>query len=480
MGFWEDFLFGAKDKGKRAFSPTANQQGKGQTFARRGVVGPTRTSGAKASPVGGKRVKNYSSNTDRRRIKNTDRFPVNRAQRSQLSSAQKFVPSPNRVDRLTQPNTYMGNPTANTPMIDPMEARIQDILDTLDDSYAPPTIPGGEDFGRGAMLDALNKALGGALGGINSARNMTNSNFQESDRNLADMHAALQGNIRTEGAQNFKGIADSLVQGLQGNQTSGVNELQQMENKDRADRIAMLKNLGIQESGAAPESTVYDEAAADITSRGNISQNLARQDMGTNLAYNEGMAQTAGMQGASRRAALNQQLQNILGQLNIKESDVRNQYNQQVAAAESEAANRRMQWESQNNAMAYEQWQNQQNNLRDTLGMIYENQNSGADREEDRRRWEAEMELQRQQMQMEANEPVMPPKLTGLPGAIGNLANAGFDPAALQMGMRALEQGLAEGAFDRNSNPSDRVVYLTKKGVPTDVAVQLVTSYGNL
>lgn len=478
MSFWEDLFKG--------FGRKPNEFN---------VIKNNKTSGSLNRP------KNYSTNTDRKKKfnssggsfgsfkKNTDRFPVNRVQRKPSAP---FVPSPNRVDRITQPNTYMGNPGAGvpssvfedtTPIMDPMESRINDILDSLDDTYEmPPAYQG--DYGRANMMKALNDALGGALGGINSARSQTQGNFRESDRNLADMHAALQGNIRTEGAQSFNNIADTLIRNQSQTQDSAVNRLQQMEAQERAERMAMLKNLGIQASAASPESTVYDDASANIISRGNISQNLAQQDRATNLRYNEGMAQTAGMQGASRRAALNQQLQSILGQLSGKESDVKTDYSRQVAAAENEIDTRRMQYEAQRNGMSYEQWKNQQDNLRNTLGMLYENQNASANRDEERRRWEAEQEMQRQQMEIDSQpepyEPPKPPKLTGLPGQIDNLVNAGFPPEEIQRGMAALEEGMAEGAFDRNSSTKDQVNYLISRRIPRAVAVQLVVAYGNV
>jgi len=208
----------------------------------------------------------------------------------------------------------------------PPKSPMEELLDKIHQTYSPGA--GGLSNGMPKLdYSPLDTALAGKLKLIEDLKNQTNQNFDKSDLNLQNMHQAFQNDINTNGAANINKFSDQQVANQNAGRDSGIKILQDQKNADMAERTAMLKNLGIQASGAAedPNAAALNQGIASITSRGDANSDQAAQARNSNLALNQGMAQAIGNQGMERRQALNLQLQGLLGKLNGSEVDAKSQ-----------------------------------------------------------------------------------------------------------------------------------------------------------
>lgn len=302
-------------------------------------------------------------------------------------------------------------------------------------------------------LDNALKARMDAIGGI---RNQANDNFKTSDANLEAMHRAFQNNINTEGAGRFNTTADNAKTQLTGINTDAQQRLQAIKADDMAKRQAMLQNLGIEEAGAAPDESAnpLNQALASIASRNEAELANVEQDRNTNLAFNSKIATSVGQQGVERRAALQQQLQGILGKLGMAEADAQAENQQGRLSIEQNAGNQQ-----------YQQWRDRQGFLQDTLGMMQDDARKQAE------------------MAQGSGDPV---KVGGFSGLAQDLVNTGYDVPEIQNAMSALSQITGSDymkGIDPNAGYSESAVLnkiLQQRGIDPMLAIQLATNYANL
>jgi hypothetical protein len=273
------------------------------------------------------------------------------------------------------------------------------------------------------------------------------------------MHRGFQNDIQTNGANRFNQIADTQKANLQADNQKSQDYIANIKAQDMAKRNAMLQNLGLTaQSAASPDESVnpLNEAVASIASRNDANVTNAEADRGSNLAYNQGIAQSVGQQGVERRADLAQQLQAIFGKVDM-------------ATADAQAQNAQSRYELEQNAgnQQYQQWRDQKGFLGDTLHQL----------EQD----EAEKQKLAQQGQK-------PQDVSGFAGVGQDLLNTGYDPREVQHAMGVLAQVVNSDDYyrDANSNSGNDKVstiarLLQKNGVtsPT-LALQLATNYANL
>jgi hypothetical protein len=329
---------------------------------------------------------------------------------------------------------------------------MEQILEKIDAPYQ-----GGQAKIDTSILDSV---LRSQLGQIGQVRNNTNQNFQESDRNLQGMHGAARNEVLTQGKQRFEDISNDQLAGLKASRQETVGELQRYKDEENAKRMAMLKNLGIEASGATPSDTsAYDQGIASITNRSAAEQANAVGDKATNLAYNTTVANSIGQQGAQRRSELAQQLQGILGKLGMAETEANQQYNMQKA-----------QMQGQSDQNAYDAWQNErkfnQQRYNDLFGQKMQMDEQAA---------------RQQQAMMKAGAG---PEVLGYSGLAEDLLNTGFGEDESQRAMQVLSEilssdymkGIPEG-YDKASILARR---LRENQVNPVMASQLATNYSNL
>lgn len=348
------------------------------------------------------------------------------------------------------------NPRLNPPMEEPQQgpSLMEQILDRLDDPY------GG--FKGNVDTSALDAALKSRLSAIGGVRNTTNQNFDISDQNLQSMHNAFKRDVETTGKAEFNDISNDQIAALTANRNEGVNQLQGLKNEENAKRMAMLKNLGIEASAATPTDTsAYDQGISSISSRGQAENANAIGDRATNLAYNQTLANSIGQQGVERRSDLTQQLQSILGQLGMAESEAQGQYAQGKAQMQQQAADRDYQMWNQNR-------QFDQSRYNDLFGQSQQLE---------------ERDYQRQQDLIKMAQQA-PPKTFGFGGLAQDLVNTGYGQDESQRAMQILSQVLVSPEMQTIPTEADRTAYvaqLLKRGGVNDVmAAQLATNYRNL
>lgn len=335
----------------------------------------------------------------------------------------------------------------------------------------PPMGGGGDDFFSSLMdqiqgeyggvdkskvdFSSLDSALKSRMDAINGIRTNANENFKTSDANLEGMHRAFQDNINTEGAQRFNTTADNAKTQLTNVNADSQQRLQAIKADDIAKRQAMLQNLGIEESGATPDESAnaLTQAQASIASRNEGELANVEQDRNTNLAFNNKIATSVGQQGVERRAALQQQLQGILGKLGMAEADAQGQDAQSRFSLEQNAGNQQ-----------YQQWRDRQGFLQDTLGMM----------QDDARK------------QAEAAQGGDPLKVGGFSGLAQDLVNTGYEVPEIQNAMSTLSQITSSDyrkGVDPNAGYSEADVLnkiLQSRGIDPTLAIQLATNYANL
>jgi hypothetical protein len=274
------------------------------------------------------------------------------------------------------------------------------------------------------------------------------------------MHGAARNEVLTQGKQRFEDISNDQLAGLKASRQETVGELQRYKDEENAKRMAMLKNLGIEASGATPSDTsAYDQGIASITNRSAAEQANAVGDKATNLAYNTTVANSIGQQGAQRRSELAQQLQGILGKLGMAETEANQQYNMQ-----------RAQMQGQSDQNAYDAWQNErkfnQQRYNDLFGQKMQMDEQAA---------------RQQQAMMKAGAG---PEVLGYSGLAEDLLNTGFGEDESQRAMQVLSEilssdymkGIPEG-YDKASILARR---LRENQVNPVMASQLATNYSNL
>lgn len=354
------------------------------------------------------------------------------------------------------------NPSLNPPLESLMPQQdtgpsiMEQLLDQLDDPY------GG--FQGKIDTSALDNALRSRLGQINTLRQNTNNNFSVSDQNIANMHNAMKRDVETTGKASFNDISNDQIASLQANQDQAVQALQAQKAKDAAERTAMLKNLGIQASGATPSDTsAYDQGISSITSRGGAERANAVGDRATNLAYNQTVANSIGQQGAERRAALTQQLQSILGQLGMAETEANSDYANAVSEMESQARQQ-----------DFENWQNERNFTRQRYNDMF-----GQKMDLDRFNYQQQRDMMEQAMKADEGDQAF-----GFSTLADDLLNSGFNDADSQNAMAVLSNVLTSPEMSAIPSEADRTAYLAQllrqNGVNPVMAAQLATNYRNL
>lgn len=302
----------------------------------------------------------------------------------------------------------------------------------------------------------LDAALNARLGALNGLRDKSQQNFDTSDANLESMHRGFQDHINTVGAGNYNKIADTQKQNLTASNDIAQNNLQKYKADDMAKREAMLKNLGIQSAGAAPDTSadVLNQNIASIESREQADLANADQDRATNLAYNQGIATSVGQAGVERRGDLAQQLQSIFGKIDMASAD-----------AQAENAQQRYQLEQSAGDKQYDQWRDQKGFLGDTLGML---QNDALEREK------------------LASQGQDPQEIGGFAGIGQDLLNSGYEVPDVQNAMSALSE-ITAGDYMKGIDPNagyNQVSVINRRlqqnGIPPMLAIQLATNYANL
>lgn len=306
----------------------------------------------------------------------------------------------------------------------------------------------------------LDAALNAKLGALNNLRDNTNQNYDKSDLALEQMHNALQNNINTQGAQNFNNIADTQKQNLNADTQQSQQNLQNIKAEDMAKRQAMLKNLGIEAAGAAPDPSadVLSQAQGSIASRNDANVVTADQNRGTNLAFNQGIANSVGQAGVERRSDLTNQLQNILGRIGMSEADAKSQDAQARFALEQNAGNQQ-----------YQQYRDQKGFYTDTLHQMQQD------------------EANAQKLAMDQQAAGSKQTVSGFAGLGQDLMNTGYDPKEVQNAMGILSN-ITSGDYMQGIDPNagyDKASILNKllqrNGVTSPMlALQLATNYANL
>lgn len=302
----------------------------------------------------------------------------------------------------------------------------------------------------------LDAALNARMGALNGLRDQSKQNFDQSDANLESMHRGFQNHISTEGANRYNSIADTQKQNLTASNDMAQNNLQKIKADDMAKRQAMLQNLGIEAAGAQEDSSanVLNQTIGSIESREQADLANADQDRASNLAYNQGIATSVGQQGIERRGDLAQQLQAILGRVDMAQAD-----------AQAENAQQRFQLEQGAGDKQYQQWRDNKGFMQDTLGMLQD---------------EA---MEREKMAMEGQDPR---EVSGFAGLGQDLLNAGYDVPEAQNALGVLAEITASDyrkGIDPNAGYTQGDILmrrLRENGVDPMLAFQIATNYSNM
>ncbi len=358
------------------------------------------------------------------------------------------APKPRYANKMQfDQDNYVEPPEAPPPSI------LEILMGKLGQQYQGPD-PSKMDF------SALDKAMETRLGMLGNARGQIQGNFDKSDANIGAMHSQFENDVRTNDAARYNAISDQQKGNLTANMNQGVQGLEGARAKAVAERQEMLQRLGIQEAGGAvdPGAQALDRGIGVMQERNNANQNMADQQRGNNLSYNNTVAQSIGQAGVARRSALQQQLAGLMGKVDMAESEARAQNQIERQRSMSSAGD-----------AGYKQWNDDQNRTMDLFQTLT---NEG---------------VQRDRMGMSQQKEVRP---SGIGAVAYDLENSGIDPAAAQAGLAALSQILSEGNYLEGANgpdgnmPYDRanimIQKLKAKGVDPMTATQVGTSYGNL
>lgn len=302
----------------------------------------------------------------------------------------------------------------------------------------------------------LDQILASRMGILDQLTGQTNQNFDKSDMALESMHRGLQNELNTKTAGNYNKIADDEKAALIANRNEGQGNLQAIKDSDAAKRQAMLKNLGIEASGATPDSSaqVLTDNQAYMGSRANADVANAEGDRASNLAFNQGIASSVGQAGVERRAALQQQLQQILGKIGMARVDAENQNTQNRMQMDQDATNRQ-----------YQEFANERGYAMDTANQMQD------------RAFQQEQAMAKNGIN----------KVSGFSGLGQDLLNTGYNPQDVQHAMSALSQVLSS-EYLKGVNPNEgysQAAVIARKlkqeyGIPDMLAGQLATNYDNL
>lgn len=196
---------------------------------------------------------------------------------------------------------------------DKLLARREEIEMMMDTPYA-------DDPEIAAMID---EAYSGALANISKARGDANSNFAQSDANIAALTAGHVNTIKTDDLAAVKRIGGELQGGYQKTFDTAKGELESNRSNELAERTAMLQRLGIQEAGLGEAGQGETSDIADMTVRQAGAVKQAQGYQAADEVRNTEQAQSQASAGVERRSALNKDLQKILGTIDNSESELR-------------------------------------------------------------------------------------------------------------------------------------------------------------
>lgn len=209
----------------------------------------------------------------------------------------------------------------------------------------------GENFDfdgvRGAVdTSAFDDALAQRMALIDQAKGNANSNFSQSDANIKAMHDAFVNDTRAQSTA----ISDQYVKS--GNDLKAIfgdtiqdNNAAAAESKRTQEE--MLSRLGIAPAANQPDLVGEQYAKANTAAQQSQDARLTQNaEMGM-IAQdrNENFAKAIGSEGLGRRTQLNQQLQDILGTLDMRGADY-----------QDEAMSRKMDYQDNRTNQSYERF----------------------------------------------------------------------------------------------------------------------------
>lgn len=224
------------------------------------------------------------------------------------------LPGLNRTQGEEIPSGTIPGPDQMTPE----EARIKAIIDAATGRIE------GNQYQNDPMIE---QAFGGALTAIANARSKANTNYAASDKVIGDLTQGEVNQIRGNDLQRLQQINSDAATNNTAMYDKLIAENQQRQAQGNAEREAMLKRLGIQESAAGVDPRAQEAAAfqdrlqGDKAAQGERLATYSKADETRNLEA----SQTAALQGSENRAALRRDLDKILGNLDNSEADVNNQ-----------------------------------------------------------------------------------------------------------------------------------------------------------
>lgn len=200
------------------------------------------------------------------------------------------------------------------------KAQIEMLMDT----------PYADDPEIAAMID---EAYSGALANISKARDSANSNFQQSDANIAALTAGHVNTIKTDDLAAVNRIAGEYQGGLQKTFDTAKQGLESNRSAELAERTAMLQRLGIQEAGLGEAGKGETEAISRMTEDQAGAMKQAQGYQAADQVRNTEQAQSQASAGVERRSALNSDLQKILGTIDNSETELRSNMNMDKLSA---------------------------------------------------------------------------------------------------------------------------------------------------
>ena len=182
-----------------------------------------------------------------------------------------------------------------------------------------------QDFQSSGESDAMvESAYAAALANIGKARSQANSNFQQSDKAIADLTAGHVNEINTKDRAAVTQTADNLQSDYK--QTYG--DARQQISSDRDAEISAktdaLKRLGIEEAGLGDAGQAQSEAITRLSQNEAGANQQADTYKAADLTRNTEQAQSQASAGLERRGALSRDLQKILGGIDDSEATVNN------------------------------------------------------------------------------------------------------------------------------------------------------------
>lgn len=265
--------------------------------------------------------------------------------------------------------------------------------------------------------NSINQIYDPAYQNLDRLRTQGKADYATGDTKLADIYRTLTNQITQS--------ADQVGVGYQQANNNIKADATMLSGAAAADaqaitgrREQMLQNLGIQ--AAAPDLTANDQAATQtgqrVTQAAGVQANLASLLGANATAYTRNQANNANMQGAESRSGLLSQLNNYMGDLAGKQSDIDSSRSQAVATgyqnyqdAARSLGLQKMQFDMQNSQNAYNA-ANQNNQNAMSMYNQFQSQQSAADAgmaasqsaAQSQANWQAEFGLKQQAAQTAA------------------------------------------------------------------------------